>query len=158
MAKKIFIFSFSLLLLFLTQTNSFALSGFTPGFFKQTQHLDSWNNYSPSQSYNGVFGLASSFDGNKKIQNLTLMDALKLKGGGEEALARHAVAALLNSVSNEITYFYSEDDVKKMVLESYNNNYFTKTNQPATASNYDDFETIKNYFEAENELGAPEED
>lgn len=114
-------------------SNSFGCTeGCTPGYWKQVQHFDSWcTEYSPSDDFETVFGVDASF-------TVTLLDALKQGGGGEKALARHAVAALLNGCY--ALDYYTPAQVIDMVQDSY-------------AST--DFESFKNVFEAENELGCP---
>lgn len=62
--------------------------GCTPGFWKQDQHLDEWEDYSPSALVSVVFGCGP---------DVTLLAALSSEGGGEYALTRHAVASLLNA-------------------------------------------------------------
>ena len=56
--------------------------GCTPGYWKQDHHFDSWQVYSPTDSFNTVFGITAPFP-----DTLTLLDALKLNGGGINALA-----------------------------------------------------------------------
>ena len=73
-------------------------------------------------------------------QRGTLAQAAGAKGGGANALARHAVAALLNSTNGSVDYKYSTQDVISMV-------------QAAFASG--DFNGTKDMFEAQNELGCP---
>lgn len=81
-----------------------------------------------------VFAVDASFNPH------TLGDAVRLNGGGERALARHAVAALLNAANTNVSYLYSEADVISMVQNAY-------------ASG--NFEGVKNLFEAQNEAGCP---
>jgi hypothetical protein len=80
--------------------------GCTPGYWKQDQHFDSWLVYSPTDSFNAVFGVTAPF-----ADSLTLVDALGLTGGGANALARHAVAALLNSVDPAVNFGMTPGDV-----------------------------------------------
>lgn len=108
--------------------------GCTPGYWRQEHHFDSWVNYSPSDNFETVFGVDASFSPH------TLLDAVRLGGGGERAMARHAVAALLNAANPSVAYLYAEADVIAMVQNAY-----------ATGS----FESTKNLFEAQNELGCP---
>jgi hypothetical protein len=108
--------------------------GCTPGFWRQDQHFDSWTGYSPGDDFEAVFGVDASFDPH------TLLDAVWLEGGGEEALARHAVAALLNATSPDVDYAYSAAEVIAMVQSAYSSG---------------DFEGIKDLFEAANEIGCP---
>lgn len=105
--------------------------GCTPGYWKQKQHFDSWVNYAPGDNYFAVFG--TGFDDG-------LLGVLKTGGGGEAALGRHSVAALLNAASPDVDYAYTEAEIIQMV-------------QDAFASG--DFESVKNLFEYENELGCP---
>ena len=105
--------------------------GCTPGYWKQEQHFDSWVGYNPGDSFDAVFGV--SYGG-------TLLEAAEAKGGGANALARHAVAALLNSSNPDVDYLYSTADVISMVQAAFANG---------------DYETTKDLFEAQNELGCP---
>ena len=61
-------------------------------------------------------------------------------GGGEKALGRHAVAALLNAASPDVDYAYTEAEVIAAVQNAY-----------ATG----DFNRVKNDLEYQNELGCP---
>jgi len=108
--------------------------GCTPGYWKQKHHFDSWVDYSPTDSFDAIFGV-SGVGG-------TLEDALKAKGGGLDALRRHTVASLLNAVDpqvNQVAYPTTAD-----VIAAF---------QSAYASG--DYETQKNLFEAANEAGCP---
>lgn len=64
--------------------------GCTPGYWKQSQHFDSWLGFLPNQSFEAVFG-------RDVPRNPTLLDALGMNGGGLSALMRHATASLLNA-------------------------------------------------------------
>ncbi len=108
--------------------------GCTPGYWKQSHHFDSWVGYSPSDSFEAVFGV------NVTYGNPTLLDALRRGGGGEKALGRHAVAALLNASNSGVPYLYSVAQVIAIVQNAY-----------ATG----DFEGAKALLEAQNELGCP---
>jgi len=110
--------------------------GCTPGYWRQDQHFDSWvpTGYAPSDDYNTVFGVSASFNPH------TLLDAVWLGGGGEFALARHAVSALLNASSPDVNYIYSASDVISMVQAAYTSG---------------DFETTKDLFDAANNAGCP---
>jgi hypothetical protein len=79
--------------------------GCTPGFWKQPQHVDSWPApYVPSQTFAAAFGVATFGDD-------TLLEVLGANGGGVNALGRHAVAALLNSASDGVSYNMSAAEV-----------------------------------------------
>jgi hypothetical protein len=107
--------------------------GCTPGFWKQSQHLDSWVGYEPTDVYDDVFGVAHFGD-------LTLLEALNLSGGGANALGRHSVAALLNASSPDVDYDYSVSMVIAAVQEAF-----------ATGQ----YEATKDVFEFYNEQGCP---
>ena len=105
--------------------------GCTPGYWKQPHHFGSWVNYTPGDSYAAIFGVP---------YDVTLLEALQGRGGGEIALGRHAVAALLNAASPEVIYAYTEAEIIALVQDAY-----------ATG----DFKTAKNLLEEENEKGCP---
>lgn len=107
--------------------------GCTPGYWKQSQHFDSWAGYAPSDSFNAVFGVTASF-------NKTLVDALSQGGGGEKALGRHAVAALLNAVNGGVSYRFTVAEVIAIVQTAYETR---------------NFERAKNEFELQNQMGCP---
>jgi hypothetical protein len=108
--------------------------GCTPGYWRQDQHFDSWVGYYPSDDFAIVFSVAPTFDPH------SLLNAVWLGGGDEDALARHAVAALLNASNPSVNYLYSVSDVIAMVQFAY-----------ATGN----FETTKNLFEVQNESFCP---
>jgi hypothetical protein len=106
--------------------------GCTPGYWRQAHHYDSWTGYTPTQTFNSVFGVGPS---------ITLGDAVKQGGGGADALARHAVAALLNSTSPQVDYPYTTAQVIQLVKDAY--------------SNAITYEGAKDLLEAANEAGCP---
>jgi hypothetical protein len=65
--------------------------GCSPGYWKQPHHFDSWVGYQPNQLFADVFGVNPFAP-----KNLTLVEVLSQGGGGAKALARQAVASLLN--------------------------------------------------------------
>ena len=109
--------------------------GLTPGYWKQTQHFNTWvaTGYNPSDSFNTIFGVNDP-------DNPTLLQALQTGGGGFDALGRHAVAALLNSAHPNIEYAYTTAQVIAKVQSAYAN--------PSTV------ETIKDQLAVENEREA----
>jgi hypothetical protein len=81
--------------------------GCTPGYWKQSQHLDSWTatGYTTSQTLESVFDVPNSFG----LDTRTLLQALDFQGGsGTTAAARNllraAVAALLNAAHPDVDY------------------------------------------------------
>lgn len=108
--------------------------GCTPGYWKQSQHFDSYPApYSPSTRFIDAFGV-DAFPGK------TLLSVLKQGGGGLIALGRHAVAALLNAASDGVDY----DAAPTGVIASFDEAY-------ASGS----YEEMKDVFATFNELGCP---
>ena len=106
--------------------------GCTPGFWKNS--VGSWPaGYLPNADFDATFGV------NGFNPNITLMTALGLGSGGKNALARHAVAALLNAASGDVDYPMTTAAVIAHV-------------QAGFASG--DFEGAKNPLEALNESGC----
>lgn len=106
--------------------------GCTPGYWRQEHHFGSWTGYAPSDLFESVFGVDAS-------NNPTLLQAVKANGGGEFALQRHAVAALLNSTSAGVDYKWTAAQVISMVQSAYANGTF---------------ESVKNALEEQNESGC----
>jgi hypothetical protein len=77
--------------------------GCTPGYWRQEHHFDSWTGYAPTDLFSSVF--ADAFPGQ------TLLDVVWARGGGVNALGRHAVAALLNTSSAGVDYDYTTAQV-----------------------------------------------
>jgi hypothetical protein len=97
-------------------------NGCTLGYWKQDQHFDSWTGYAPGDLFDAVFGVDSNLNppGNEgAYANPTLLQALEIGGGGENAMARQAVAALLNSTSPGVNYQMTTAEVIADVLAAY---------------------------------------
>jgi len=112
--------------------------GCTPGYWKQEQHFGNW----PVNPYTYTFGEAfatacgeADYPAGKPdddlgdICDLLLLDALKLRGGGVNALSRHAAAGWLNATSS-VNYMWSVAEVEaafmaenKDALEGANESY-----------------------------------
>jgi hypothetical protein len=114
--------------------------GCTPGYWKNHTGLKEQTNqwpptgYGQGDPYDGTFGVMSSFHG-------TLLEALNRGGGGEKALGRHAVAALLNAAHAGVSSDLTVAEVIAVVQGAY---------APGG-----DFETAKNQLAAFNEQGCP---
>ncbi|MDP9310890.1 MAG: hypothetical protein M3R24_08355 [Chloroflexota bacterium] len=93
---------------------SVGFEGCTPGYWKQEQHFDSWVSYSTNMTFNAAFGVGPS--------NITLLQALQLKGGGADALMRHATAALLNAASSGVDYYYQISEIQQIVEQAFSTN------------------------------------
>lgn len=76
--------------------------GCSPGFWKN--HVEEWaaTGWSPEDSFSNVFGVGP---------NISLLEALNTGGGGDKALGRQAVAALLNASHPDINYPASEVEI-----------------------------------------------
>jgi hypothetical protein len=107
--------------------------GCTPGFWKQSQHFDSWTGFATTDKFEAVFGVNVPGDP-------TLLQALNAGGGGINALERHAVAALLNASSPDVDYPLTVSEVIANVQAAIANGTIEQT---------------KNEFESFNELGCP---
>jgi hypothetical protein len=105
--------------------------GCTPGYWKQPHHFDSWVGYQPGDEFDVVFGVP---------YDVTLLQAVSTGGGAEKALGRHAVAALLNAASGDVSFAFTEADVIALVQDAW-----------ATG----DFKTAKDLLEDENEQSCP---
>lgn len=107
--------------------------GCTPGYWKQTQHFDSWTApYTPNTLFDDVFD--NAFPGK------TLLQVLGLGGGDLNALGRHTVAALLNaSAGSGVDYGMSA----ATIIADFN---------AAFASGQ--YDALKNQYEAWNERGC----
>ena len=123
-------------LTFTNSTPQTGAEGCTPGYWKQPHHLDSWDGYAPGDGFNATFGIGTAWF----PDNLTLLNALKLGGGGKNALARAAVAALLSASSGGVDYPMTTADVIAAVQGVY----------PSGAIN-----TLAGQLDANNNLGCP---
>jgi hypothetical protein len=97
---------------------SVSFEGCTPGYWKQPQHLDSWNAtwYLPSQTLESVFNVPDMYG----LDNYTLLQALSFQGGSDTVAAarnlmRAAVPALLNSASPDVDYTLTTPQVISQV-------------------------------------------
>jgi hypothetical protein len=106
--------------------------GCTPGYWKQDQHFFAWTGYTQDQRFDDVFNVTSS-------TNPTLLEALGTGGGEEQALFRHATAALLNTANNGVEFGYTAAQVISMVQYAYE---------------HGTFEFVKNLLAAQNEMGC----
>lgn len=113
------------------------LGGCTPGYWKQQHHFANWPAlYNPTDKFEAIF--QRDVPGNP-----TLAEALRLNGGGLNALMRHSVAALLNSAHpafNPDPMFDTPNEVINAFRAAFD------------SGNYED---TKNLMEASNEIGCP---
>jgi uncharacterized repeat protein (TIGR01451 family) len=106
-----------------------AFEGLSPGYWKN--HPTDWDGISTSASFESFFfgGQQSSLQwlvktpgkGKEKFvsqQDVTMQEALDLTGGAEAALARQAVAAVLNARDEDVSYRFTEAQIKEWVTEA----------------------------------------
>lgn len=119
--------------------------GCTPGYWRQEHHFDSWVDYAPADLFSDAFArvIEISAGGRSTINNPTLLEAVWASGGGVNALARHAVAALLNASTPDVDYPYSVDDVIDMVQAAID------------SGDKDQIEDTKDLLDIANNLGCP---
>ena len=97
------------------------MEGCTPGFWKNNadkHEASAWVGYSSTDLFDVVFGVDVTLRGKGKItfDNPTLLQALDANGGGINALARHATAALLNICNPNIAYAGGMTDAELKVM------------------------------------------
>ena len=106
-----------------------AFEGLSPGYWKN--HPEDWDGISTTTSFENFFfgsqqsGLKwmvkSPGKGKEKFvsqQDISMEQALELTGGAEAALARQAVAAVLNTQAEDVTYRFTEAQIKEWVTEA----------------------------------------
>ena len=106
--------------------------GCTPGYWKQSHHFDSWPAaYSPNgTTFGEVFTDCGAGDTLNRpesgsICDKTLLQALELRGGGLNALGRHAVAALLSA--STVSYDLTPGQVVSAVNDALSSNSYSST-------------------------------
>lgn len=96
-----------------------ACAGCTPGYWKQPQHLDTWNatGFRTTDKFNTVFGVTqyNKNDGTPYTL-LEVMQVLNGDGNGtpdpiSTNLGFHAVAALLNAAHANVNYGYTSGEI-----------------------------------------------
>jgi len=123
--------------------------GCTPGFWKNNadKHgASAWEGYSPGDDFSDVFGIPEQVlrdKGKDVFSNPTLLQALNANGGGINALARHATAALLNITSGCVEYAIGDVDTLKSMV------------QAAIAGGEGDIQDLHHLLAGYNEAGCP---
>jgi len=107
--------------------------GCTPGYWKQYHHLGSWG-ISPHTLFSAIF--EDAFPGK------TLFAVVNGTGGGLNALGRHAVAAYLNAIHDDVDYDLTPADVVAIFNDAF----------PGSTDDYNDAKAI---FEEFNEQSCP---
>lgn len=104
--------------------------GCTPGFWKN--HPEVWP-IDTSILFDAIFGRDAH-------PTLTMLEAMDLRGGGLNALSRHAAAAYLNAISPDVDFDLTAEQVIAMFQVAFD------------SGNYSDARTE---FESLNEQGCP---
>ena len=119
--------------------------GCTPGYWKQSQHFDSWTApYDPTDLFSATVGKHadnSTVTFENAFPGMTLLDVLSQGGGGLAALGRHTVAALLNTASHDVDYAHTTTG---FIVDEFNSVF--------PGGNY---EGLKDIYEGFNQLGCP---
>ena len=118
----------------------------TPGFWKSSNSLKTWpkTGLSPNDRFVLVFNLNTTF-------SPTLLDMLSARGGGANALGRHAVAALLNASLPNSSYPYAPDEIKSAVKETLSLYQATLFYGADISTDIDNIESLKDMYQALNE-------
>jgi hypothetical protein len=127
------------------EVTQLAPGGLTPGFWKN--HAGCWDNVGKDatqtvkhfQGFNASFGVTAAQSG--QSDSVTLLQAAGVNGGGKNALARHAAAALANADS-KIGYAFSLAQVKALYRDGV-----------GAVAGPETVDSAKNQFEAANEKG-----
>lgn len=125
--------------------------GCTPGYWRQPHHFDSWpdawtdGDGQPDVGFCEVFDCPASLALQRPergdINDISLHDAVVLRGGGVNALARHAAAAALNAhPDTDVDYFYTLSEVQTNVGDALSSG---------------EFESVKDELEHRNEEVCP---
>ena len=124
----------------------------TPGFWKSSNSLKTWpkTGLSPGDSFASVFTVDSTLS-LKTTFNPSLLDVLSARGGGANALGRHAVAALLNASSPNSSYPYTPDEIKMAVIETLSQYQAALFYEADISTDMDNIESLKDLYEALNE-------
>jgi hypothetical protein len=118
----------------------------TPGFWGSNNSLKTWlkTDLRPDDRFGLVFGVETTF-------NPTLLDMLDARGGGANALARHAVAALLNASLDDSCYPYTPEQIKSAVRNTLSQYQATLVYGDDVSYDIDNIESLKDMYEALNE-------
>jgi hypothetical protein len=120
--------------------------GCTPGFWKNWPQAWCTGKYTPATKFFSVFVVTNK----QKVADITMMDAVDLNGGGYNALARHATAAVLDACHTGVAYPYTTAQIKSAVVSMFN----TGTAVLGTKT-YKSVDDLKNELERCNQLGCP---
>jgi hypothetical protein len=101
--------------------------------------------YKPTDSFFTVFGITNKRGLVGKAGTLNLLEAIGLKGGGYNKLAKQSTAALLNACSSAVNYQYLETQIKTEIKDAFNNSVYNNSYT----------NTLSSKFETANNAGCP---
>lgn len=123
---------------------------FTPGFWKNDNSASHWEQtgFQKTDGFQAIFGVNTLFN-----SNTSLLDILNAKGGGADALGRHAVAAFLNASLPGSTYPYSPAEITSSVGAALTQHQINSLSLPGSSEDDSAIEDLKDIYEALNEDG-----
>jgi hypothetical protein len=126
-----------------TTTTPTGNKGCTPGFWKNNaakKGAVQWvpTGFEPDNLVGSVFSAAPT-----NLASLSLLDGLRLKGGGVNALTRHAIAAVLNAAHPGVAYPLTFGEVQ------------TAVNAAFASNNRATIESTKDMLDRFNNAGCP---
>jgi hypothetical protein len=120
--------------------------GCTPGYWKQEQHFDSYPvGITPDTLLTDLLGFEIP-----GYETTTVLQALKLKGGGADALIRQGTAGMLNVLSPEVDYDFSEETTLRQFQDGLDPQLFDMWPDAD-----DDLEERKDALDVANNAGCP---
>jgi len=125
-------------------------NGCTPGYWKQTQHFDSWvpTGLKPTDLVSSVFSQSSLYSlSGKKLSAYTLVDGLGFKGGSDlsgaaQILLRAGIAAELNARYSGMNYPLTAGEI------------VTAVNNALASGNRDTIIALATQLDTNNNLGC----
>jgi hypothetical protein len=120
--------------------------GCTPGYWKQEQHFDSYPaGMTPDTQLDVLLGFEIP-----GYEDITVLEALQLKGGGANALIRQGTAGMLNVLSPDVDYDFSEATTLRQFQDGLDPQLFDMWPDAD-----DDLEERKDALDAANNAGCP---
>jgi hypothetical protein len=120
--------------------------GCTPGYWKQDQHFDSYPaGITPNTQLDVLLGFEIP-----GYETTTVLQALQLKGGGANALIRQGTAGMLNVLSPDVDYDFSEATTLRQFQDGLDPQLFDMWPDAD-----DDMEQRKDALDTANNAGCP---
>lgn len=120
--------------------------GCTPGYWKQEQHFDSYPaGITPDTQLDVLLGFEIP-----GFETTTVLQALQLKGGAENALIRQGTAGMLNVLNPNVDYDFSQATTLRQFQDGLDPQLFDMWPDAD-----DDMEQRKDALDAANNAGCP---